>query len=115
MLAQQYQSGSFSVDVLKRILVKLSENGRTKRTNLARKTGLNYLVCIRYINFMKSLGWINVVTDRDESDYVSVTHIGNQIIGALSNFLDGRHADHIDYSTPANSDNPDSGSTLVIH
>ncbi|MGH9879651.1 MAG: hypothetical protein ACRD5H_18635, partial [Nitrososphaerales archaeon] len=69
---QQYQSGSFSIDVLKRILITLSENGKTKRTNLAGKTGLNYIVCIRYINFMKILGWIKVVT-HDESEYVSVT------------------------------------------
>ncbi|MGH9993606.1 MAG: hypothetical protein ACREAZ_13425 [Nitrososphaera sp.] len=98
---------------MKRILITLSENGKTKRTNLAGKTGLNYIVCVRYINLMKILGWIKVVT-HDESEYVSVTHVGKQIIGALSNFLDGRYADHIDHSAPTNVNDPDSRSTLII-
>jgi PleD family two-component response regulator len=51
--------GSFSFDVVKRMLDVLSENGSgMKKTNLASKAGLNYNVCLRYIQMLKYLGWI---------------------------------------------------------
>ena len=110
---EQYQSSSFSVDVLKRILIVLSENGKTKRTNLAGKTGLNYIVCLRYINFMKTLAWIEVVTDEDENEYVSVTTVGRQIVEALSNFLDGRYTSPVDYSGLVNGNAVESVATPI--
>ena len=96
--AQQNPINQFSVDVLKRILVVLSEQGRTKRTNLAGKTGLNYIVCLRYVNFMKMLGWVEVLSDEEESAYVSITQIGRRVGETLSEFLEGREPLRIDYS-----------------
>lgn len=96
--AQQSPINQFSVDVLNRVLSVLSEQGRTKRTNLAGKTGLNYLVCQRYINFMKMLGWIEVVPDEDGTAYVSITAVGKRVGDALSDFLEGRDPSKINYS-----------------
>ncbi|MGH7909225.1 MAG: response regulator [Thermodesulfobacteriota bacterium] len=96
--AQSSPTGSFAVDVLKRILIVLSEQGKTKRTNLAGKTGLNYVVCLRYINFMKTLGWLEVVSDDDQNEHVSITLVGRRVGGALADFLEGKDPDRIDYS-----------------
>lgn len=76
----------------------LSEQGRTKRTNLAGKTGLNYIVCLRYVNFMKMLGWVEVLSDEEESAYVSITQIGRRVGETLSEFLEGKEPLRIDYS-----------------
>ena len=76
----------------------LSDQGKTKRTNLAGKTGLNYIVCLRYINFMKTLGWLEVVSDEESNEYVSITAVGRRVGGALSDFVEGRDPDRVDYS-----------------
>jgi CheY-like chemotaxis protein/predicted transcriptional regulator len=89
---------TFTVDVIKRILTVLSDQGRTKRTNLAGKTGLNYIVCVRYINFMKTLGWLELVQDEDSNELVSVTPLGRRVGGALTDFMEGREPDKVDYS-----------------
>lgn len=81
----------------------LSDQGKTKRTNLAGKTGLNYLVCLRYINFMKTLGWLDVVQESDGTEYVTVTQIGRRIGSALSDFLEGREPDRVEYSNLSDS------------
>lgn len=96
--AQSYPIGSFAVDVLNRILTVLSEQGNTKRTNLAGKTGLNYVVCLRYINFMKALGWLEVVSGDDQNEYVSITSVGRRVGNALADFLEGKDPDRIEYS-----------------
>lgn len=76
----------------------LSDQGKTKRTNLAGKTGLNYIVCLRYINFMKTLGWIDVVSEEGENAYVSVTPVGMRVGNALADFLEGRDPAKVEYS-----------------
>lgn len=63
---------SFSVDVIKRILSVLSNEGNTKRTALAGKTGLNYAALIRYLNFLQTLRWIEFTSD----SLVSITAVG---------------------------------------
>jgi CheY-like chemotaxis protein/predicted transcriptional regulator len=101
--AQSYPIGSFAVEVLNRILTVLSEQGNTKRTNLAGKTGLNYVVCLRYINFMKTLGWLEVVSSADQNEYVSITSVGRRVGSALADFLDGKDPERIDYSDPVDT------------
>lgn len=76
----------------------LSEQGNTKRTNLAGKTGLNYIVCLRYISFMKTLGWLEFVSDADQNEYVSITSVGRRVGSALADFLEGKDPERIDYS-----------------
>ncbi len=60
----------------------LQENGRIKRTQLAGKTGLNYNKCIKYINLLKILGWVDVIFD--ETYYVAITQSGKDTTKSLS-------------------------------
>ncbi|HEX2305498.1 MAG TPA: response regulator [Nitrososphaeraceae archaeon] len=71
--------GSFSFDVTKRILSMLFQDGPTKKTNLATKTGLNYNVCVRYIKMLQLLGWLDVSTD------ISITETGRNVMRRLRN------------------------------
>ena len=71
--------GSFSFDVTKRILCTLYNDGTIKKTTLATKTRLNYNVCLRYINMLKVLGWLNVDSE------VSITETGRNVMKRLLN------------------------------
>jgi CheY-like chemotaxis protein/predicted transcriptional regulator len=71
--------GSFSFDVTKRILCTLFNDGSIKKTSLATKTRLNYNVCIRYIQMLKVLGWLEV------SSEVSITETGRNVMNRLLN------------------------------
>jgi CheY-like chemotaxis protein/predicted transcriptional regulator len=71
--------GSFSFDVTKRILCTLFNDGSVKKTALATKTRLNYNVCLRYIQMLKVLGWINV------SSEISITETGRNVMKRLLN------------------------------
>lgn len=58
----------------------LSEHGRRiKKTNLASKAGLNYNVCLRYIQMLNNLGWIEVnaevsITEEGKTVYAKLLH-----------------------------------------
>lgn len=71
--------GSFSFDVTKRILCTLFNDGSIKKTSLATKTRLNYNVCLRYIQMLKVLGWLEV------SSEVSITETGRNVMNKLLN------------------------------
>lgn len=71
--------GSFSFDVTKRILCTLFNDGSIKKTSLATKTRLNYNVCLRYIQMLKVLGWLEVSSD------VSITETGRNVMNRLLN------------------------------
>lgn len=72
---------SFSIAVIKRMLVVLSNEGQTKKTALAGKTGLNYATLMRYLEFLKLLQWIDY---SHESGMVSLTEAGRQFHSVLS-------------------------------
>lgn len=78
-------ANTFSINVVKRIIRILYENGRLKRTNLAGMSGLNYNKCIRYLNLLHALGWINVLFDGGIC-FVTVTEKGIEVIEQLKNF-----------------------------
>ena len=71
--------GSFSFDVAKRILCTLFNDGSIKKTSLATKTRLNYNVCLRYIQMLKVLGWLEVGSE------VSITETGRNVMNRLLN------------------------------
>ena len=71
--------GSFSFDVTKRILCILYSEGKIKKTILATKTRLNYNVCLRYINMLKVLGWVEI------SSEISITQTGRNVLNRLLN------------------------------
>lgn len=89
--------GSFSFDVTKRILCTLFNDGSLKKTTLATKTRLNYNVCLRYIQMLKVLGWINV------SSEVSITETGRNVMKRLLNQPSSDIQDNSAYDMSSNS------------
>jgi CheY-like chemotaxis protein/predicted transcriptional regulator len=83
MMHNNIMIGSFSFDVIKRMLDVLSEEGRkVKKTNLASKAGLNYNVCLRYMRMLNYLGWIKVNPE------VSITEEGKRVCAKLLEVLE---------------------------
>jgi CheY-like chemotaxis protein/predicted transcriptional regulator len=78
IMSEESVEGSFSFDVTKRILGMLSESSPIKKTNLAIKTGLNYNVCLRYINMLQVLGWLEVEKG-GKWEQISITDLGRQV------------------------------------
>lgn len=78
IMSEESVEGSFSFDVTKRILGVLSESSPIKKTNLAIKTGLNYNVCLRYINMLQVLGWLEVEKG-GKWEQISITDLGRQV------------------------------------
>src|SRR6476620_3839226 len=83
--------GSFSFDVTKRILCTLYNDGKIKKTILATKTRLNYNVCLRYINMLRVLGWVDV------SSEVSITETGRNVMNRLLNQTSKNDIKYIPY------------------
>jgi CheY-like chemotaxis protein/predicted transcriptional regulator len=69
--------GSFSFDVARRLLKVLDENSDVKKTNLATSAGLNYNVCIRYIEMLNILQWVEV------NSAVNITPLGRRVYSRL--------------------------------
>lgn len=82
---------SFSPDVLGRILSVLHDEGPTRKTNLAGKTRLNYLTCMKYLEFLKSLGLVELTrTDTDsDGERISITVPGRRFNASLTAYLKG--------------------------
>jgi CheY-like chemotaxis protein/predicted transcriptional regulator len=72
-----------------RLLSVLKENGKIKKTNLAGKTKLNYLVCMKYVGFMKAASWIRLTNDAD-GEYISVSEKGREFANVLSSYQEGK-------------------------
>jgi CheY-like chemotaxis protein/predicted transcriptional regulator len=89
--------GSFSFDVTKRILCTLFDDGSLKKTTLATKTRLNYNVCLRYIQMLKVLGWINV------SSEISITETGRNVMKRLLNQPSSDIQNNSSYDMSSNS------------
>jgi CheY-like chemotaxis protein/predicted transcriptional regulator len=85
--------GSFSLDVAKRMLDVLTEHGTSmKKTNLASKAGLNYNVCLKYIQILNGLGWVEVNPE------VYITEAGKGVFANLPNVFKGRTRSNTDGS-----------------
>ena len=98
--------GSFSFDVTKRILCTLFNDGSLKKTTLATKTRLNYNVCLRYIQMLKVLGWINV------SSEISITEIGRNVMKRLLNQPSSDIQNNSSYDMSSNSSTLESDKKL---
>ena len=98
--------GSFSFDVTKRILCTLFNDGSLKKTTLATKTRLNYNVCLRYIQMLKVLGWINV------SFEISITETGRNVMKRLLNQPSSDIQKHSSYDMSSNSSTLESDKKL---
>jgi CheY-like chemotaxis protein/predicted transcriptional regulator len=98
--------GSFSFDVTKRILCTLFNDGSLKKTALATKTRLNYNVCLRYIQMLKVLGWINV------SSEISITETGRNVMKRLLNQPSSDIQNNSSYDMSSNSSTLESDEKL---
>lgn len=98
--------GSFSFDVTKRILCTLFDDGSLKKTTLATKTRLNYNVCLRYIQMLKVLGWINV------SSEISITETGRNVMKRLLNQPSSDIQNNSSYDMSSNSSTLESDKKL---
>jgi CheY-like chemotaxis protein/predicted transcriptional regulator len=98
--------GSFSFDVTKRILCTLFNDGSLKKTTLATKTRLNYNVCLRYIQMLKVLGWINV------SSEISITETGRNVMKRLLNQPSSDIQNNSSYEMSSNSSTLESDKKL---
>jgi CheY-like chemotaxis protein/predicted transcriptional regulator len=99
--------GSFSFDVTERILDILNEHGtRMKRTNLASKAGLNYNVCLRYIEMLNTLGWVKVNSE------VSITEIGKGVNAKLLDASEARA--NSSQSKQKTGDNKDIETIMIV-
>lgn len=78
------QTKSFSPHVILRILEVLSYHGPMKRTTLAGKTRLNYLVLMKYLEFLKSLYWVDSPAT---SSNVSITSMGSTFRELIARYV----------------------------
>src|SRR5437899_5670194 len=78
-------TATFNIGVVTRILLNLQEYGRLNRSNLAGKTGLNYGKCIKYINLLQKLGWIEIIFDNYQS--IIITQKGMETVKSLVDLL----------------------------
>lgn len=86
---------SFSVSVLKRVLMALDEcGGSINRTNLAARTGLNYGTCVKYLDLLVLLGCVNF--RHDPPGHVSITGPGR----GLKSVLQGSNGHAFDVRGP---------------
>lgn len=72
----------FNMGVILRILVTLHEEGKINRTNLASKTKLNYNKCIKYVDLLALLGWVQIIFD--ENHYLTITENGFETMNKFS-------------------------------
>lgn len=76
---------SYSNSVTKRILQVLADSGPLKRTQLAGKAGVNYGTCMKYIEFLLKLQWVEVVQNQDNGELVSISNEGIANLRKLQN------------------------------
>ena len=76
-------ASTFNLNVIRRMLEVLSYGGKVKRTQLALKSGLNYNKCVKYINLLKLLGWLDVILSG--TYYCTITQSGKEILENLLN------------------------------
>lgn len=75
-------SSNFNIKIAYRMLSTLLEHGQMNRTNLAGKTGLNYVRCAKYIQILLMLGWIKSLFV--DNDYLIITDKGREFVKQLS-------------------------------
>ncbi|MDE1831806.1 MAG: hypothetical protein KGI02_05470 [Thaumarchaeota archaeon] len=59
------------------------ENGRMKRTQLSAKTGMNYERCMKYVNTLKMINLVEIVSSNDYG-YVVITQAGREILNLIN-------------------------------
>ena len=76
-------ASTFNIHIIRRMLEALRYDGKVKRTQLASKSGLSYNKCVKYIDLLKLLGWIDVILV--DGYYCTITQSGKEILERLLN------------------------------
>jgi predicted transcriptional regulator len=71
-----------NLKLVKKILDVLMEHGRVKRTQLSAKTGMNYERCMKYVNTLKIIKLVEIISNNDYG-YVVITQAGKEITNLL--------------------------------
>lgn len=79
--ALQY-THTINLKLVKKILDVLMEHGRLKRTQLSAKTGMNYERCMKYVNTLKMIKLVEIVSNNNYG-YVVITQAGKEITNLL--------------------------------
>lgn len=79
-------TNTVNLKLVKKILNALMENGRIKRTQLSAKTGMNYERCMKYVNTLKMIKLVEIVSNHDYG-YVVITQAGKEISSLLEYVL----------------------------
>ena len=69
---------NINVDVMKRILKVLHEQGTLNVTNLAMSSHVNYNTCKGYLHIMKIFDWIEI-SNHEKNTAVRITDTGRKI------------------------------------
>lgn len=75
----------FSIHVIERMLKVLYNDGKTKRTNLAGKSGMNYNKCMEYVNLLLLLKWLIYVNDDNNGYHLVLTEQGAEVMKIFEN------------------------------
>ena len=76
-------ASTFNIHIIRRMLEALRYDGKVKRTQLASKSGLSYNNCVKYIDLLKLLGWLDVILA--DGYYCTITQSGKEILEKLLN------------------------------
>ena len=76
-------ASTFNIHIIRRMLEALRYDGKVKRTQLASKSGLSYNKCVKYIDLLKLLGWLDVILA--DGYYCTITQSGKEILEKLLN------------------------------
>lgn len=66
------------IEVVKRIIVILFEDGRQRKTKIALKSHVSYDKCLRYLNWLELMNLIKKEKD-DGFEYINLTHSGIEL------------------------------------
>lgn len=75
-------TNTVNLKLVKKILDVLMEHGRVKRTQLSAKTGMNYDRCMKYVNTLKMIKLVEIVSNNDYG-YIVITQAGKEITNLL--------------------------------
>ena len=63
------------MDVMARLMITLYENGREKKTNLARNANMNYDTCVHYLVYLEFIDFVKKNRE-DKYDKYDLTNNG---------------------------------------
>lgn len=73
------------VEIVRRIVMLLHEHGKERKTKTALKANLAYDKCLRYLDWLESMGFVKRENTHDGSEFVNLTKLGNDLYYQYAN------------------------------